>query len=92
MASVGPLVFRSGKALLHLGHGHGGREPGESAGGELQPVVDTLVAAPKAGGAGAGADTGVVDDKSSFSEEGKEVLTVGALGKTVVREHEVQFP
>jgi cation efflux family protein len=89
MASVGPLVFRSGKALLHLGHGHGGRE---SSGGELQPVVDTLVAAPKADGAGAGADTGVVDDKSSFSEEGKEVLTVGVLGKTVVREHEVRFP
>ncbi|KAN0083891.1 Cation efflux family domain containing protein [Elaphomyces granulatus] len=85
MASVGPLVFRSGKALLHLGPGHGGREP-ESSDEELQPV-DTLVAAPKAGGAGAG--TGVVDDKSSFSEDGK---IVGVLGKTVVREHEVRVP
>jgi solute carrier family 30 (zinc transporter), member 1 len=84
MASVGPLVFRSGKALLHLGRGHDEREPEpESTVEELRPV-DTLVA-PKASGRG----TDMVDDESSFYE-GMEVAIVGVLGKAMVSEHEVR--
>jgi len=88
MASVGPLVFRSGKALLHLGRGHDHErkpEP-EPTVEELRPI-DALVA-PKVSGTGTG--TGMVDDESSLSEEGMEVAVVGVLGKTMVCGHELR--
>ena len=84
MASVGPLVFRSGKALLHLGRGHDEREPEPESTVEGLRPVDTLVA-PKASGTG----IGMTDDESSFYE-GMEVAIVGVLGTAMVNEHEVR--